>query len=73
MLLLKSTSEAVVAEAVVVIKRLLQQNPETHKEIIERMSRLATTIAVPAARASILWLLGEYSALVRLAVALGPF
>lgn len=61
MLLLKSPAEAVVAESVVVIKRLLQQNPQGHKEIIERMSHMATTITVPAARASILWLLGEYS------------
>lgn len=45
----------------VVIKKLLQMNPEDHRETIQTLSRMSTTIAVPAARASILWLLGEYS------------
>lgn len=57
-------TEAVVAESVVVIKKLLQSQPNQHKDIISQMSRLMDTITVPQARASILWLLGEYSELV---------
>lgn len=57
-------TEAVVAESVVVIKKLLQSQPNQHKDIISQMSRLMDTITVPQARASILWLLGEYSDLV---------
>jgi len=56
--------EAVVAESVVVIKKLLQNQPEAHCDIIRHMARLMDSIAVPQARASILWLLGEYSQLV---------
>lgn len=61
MSLLTEDDESVVGESVVVIKKLLQINPEDHRDTIRMLSRLATTIAVPAARASILWLLGEYS------------
>ncbi|KAK3930683.1 AP-3 complex subunit beta-2 [Frankliniella fusca] len=54
-------AEAVVGESVVVIKKLLQTQPAEHKDIITHMARLVDNISVPAARASILWLLGEYS------------
>ena len=54
-------SEAVVAESVVVIKKLLQTQPNEHKDIIAHMAKLMDFITVPQARASILWLLGEYS------------
>ncbi|CAN8027190.1 unnamed protein product [Ixodes persulcatus] len=59
--LLSNRNEAVVAESVVVIKKLLQMQPSEHKDIIGHMARLMDTIAVPMARASILWLLGEYA------------
>ncbi|XP_050430715.1 AP-3 complex subunit beta-2 isoform X2 [Adelges cooleyi] len=62
--MLSSRDEAVVAESVVVIKKLLQNQPEAHCDIIRHMARLMDTIAVSQARASILWLLGEYSQLV---------
>lgn len=53
--------EAVVAESVVVIKKLLQTQPNEHKNIIAHMAKLMDFITIPQARASILWLLGEYS------------
>uniref|UniRef100_A0A1B6FZ03 AP-3 complex subunit beta n=1 Tax=Cuerna arida TaxID=1464854 RepID=A0A1B6FZ03_9HEMI len=62
--MLSNRDEAVVAESVVVIKKLLQSQPSQHKDIITQMSNLVDTITVPQARASILWLLGEYSRLV---------
>jgi AP-3 complex subunit beta len=46
---------------VVVIKKLLQTQPSAHREIIIEMAKLVDSVAVPQARASILWLLGEYS------------
>lgn len=49
------------AESVVVIKKLLQTQPNEHKDIIAHMAKLMDFITVPQARASILWLLGEYS------------
>ncbi|KAJ8668815.1 hypothetical protein QAD02_000074 [Eretmocerus hayati] len=59
--LLSNRDEAVVAESVVVIKKLLQTQPNEHKDIIAHMAKLMDFITVPQARASILWLLGEYS------------
>ncbi|XP_043254894.1 AP-3 complex subunit beta-2 [Colletes gigas] len=59
--LLSNRDEAVVAESVVVIKKLLQTQPNEHKNIITHMAKLMDFITIPQARASILWLLGEYS------------
>ncbi|KAM9263061.1 AP-3 complex subunit beta-1 isoform 7-T7 [Morus bassanus] len=58
--LLSNRDEIVVAESVVVIKKLLQTQPAHHGEIIKHMSKLLDNITVPVARASILWLIGEY-------------
>ncbi|KAH6936775.1 hypothetical protein HPB50_021518 [Hyalomma asiaticum] len=59
--LLSNRNEAVVAESVVVIKKLLQMKPSEHRDIIGHMAKLMDNITVPMARASILWLLGEYA------------
>ncbi|XP_063066241.1 AP-3 complex subunit beta-1 [Engraulis encrasicolus] len=59
-LLLSNRDEAVVAESVVVIKKLLQTQPTQHTDIIKHMAKLFDNITVPMARASILWLIGEY-------------
>ncbi|NWT57912.1 AP3B1 protein, partial [Erythrocercus mccallii] len=58
--LLSNRDEIVVAESVVVIKKLLQTQPAHHGEIIKHMVKLLDNITVPVARASILWLIGEY-------------
>ncbi|XP_067838778.1 AP-3 complex subunit beta-1 isoform X2 [Heptranchias perlo] len=58
--LLSNRDEYVVAESVVVIKKLLQTQPSQHSEIIKHMAKLLDNIAVSMARASILWLIGEY-------------
>ncbi|XP_067172349.1 AP-3 complex subunit beta-1 isoform X3 [Apteryx mantelli] len=58
--LLSNRDEIVVAESVVVIKKLLQTQPSYHGEIIKHMAKLLDNITVPVARASILWLIGEY-------------
>ncbi|XP_062468386.1 AP-3 complex subunit beta-1 isoform X2 [Pezoporus occidentalis] len=58
--LLSNRDEIVVAESVVVIKKLLQTQPAQHGEIIKHMAKLLDNITVPVARASILWLIGEY-------------
>ncbi|XP_040196754.1 AP-3 complex subunit beta-1 isoform X3 [Rana temporaria] len=58
--LLSNRDDAVVAESVVVIKNLLQTQTTHHSEIIKHMAKLFDKITVPMARASILWLIGEY-------------
>ncbi|XP_034402266.1 AP-3 complex subunit beta-1 isoform X3 [Cyclopterus lumpus] len=59
-LLLSNRDETVVAESVVVIKKLLQTQPTQHSDIIKHMAKLFDNISVSMARASILWLMGEY-------------
>lgn len=50
-----------VAESVVVIKKLLQTQSSEHKDIISQMAKLLDFISVAAARAAIIWLIGEYN------------
>lgn len=59
--LLSNKDEAIVAESIIVIKRLLQTQAANCKEIITQMTRLLDNITIPQARAAILWLLGEHS------------
>lgn len=49
------------AESVVVIKKLLQSKAAEHYEIITQMAKLIDYINVAAARAAIIWLIGEYN------------
>jgi len=43
-----------------VIKNLLQQNADQHEDIIDELAKLLDTITVAAARASLIWMIGEY-------------
>jgi len=58
--LLSNKDESVVAESIVVVKKLLQTQSGDHKDIIVHMARLSDSIAVPDAKAAILWVMGEY-------------
>lgn len=49
-----------VAESVVVIKKLLQTQQGSHGDIVGQMARLVSRITVSQARAAILWLVGEH-------------
>lgn len=56
--------EAVVAESVVVTKKLLQLQPKENKDLIRQVAKLADKVQIPSAKASVLWLVGEYCNLV---------
>eukprot|EP01132_Coremiostelium_polycephalum_P011829 gene11829-14469_t len=66
MSLLSHSSSVVVAESVIVLKRLLQTNAENPKSnikyqsIILHLAKLLETLQVPAARSAIIWVIGEY-------------
>lgn len=60
MALISNHDESVVAESVIVIRHLLQQNPKEHKRVIGQMAILLEEVKVPIARASIVWMIGEY-------------
>lgn len=60
---LASKNETVVAESVVVLKQLLQMPREegvSYDEVIKQLTRLFTKVTSPKARASIIWVVGEY-------------
>ncbi|XP_028411704.1 AP-3 complex subunit beta-1-like isoform X2 [Dendronephthya gigantea] len=59
--LLSNRDETVVAESVVMIKKLLQLKHKDKSQIITQMAKILNKITVPMARASILWLVGEYA------------
>eukprot|EP00906_Rhabdomonas_costata_P032580 RCo045893 len=60
LLLLNSKQEEVVAESVIVIRHLLQKHARKHPKIIRKLAALLETVKVPVARASIVWLIGEF-------------
>jgi AP-3 complex subunit beta len=49
-------SELVAAEAVVVLRALVQQRPQTHGGVVLRLVKRLDTLAAPAARAAVVWL-----------------
>jgi len=59
--LVTSQYEEVVAESVVVIRQLLQRHPE-HDDVILTLVRKLNHTRVAAARAAIVWILGEFQA-----------
>ena len=63
--LLSNRDDNVVGESVCVIRKLLQLQPTTHKDILKHLAKLVGNITVPMAKASILWLIGEYCEQVR--------
>eukprot|EP00004_Rigifila_ramosa_P023102 TRINITY_DN642_c0_g2_i2.p1 TRINITY_DN642_c0_g2~~TRINITY_DN642_c0_g2_i2.p1 ORF type:complete len:1132 (-),score=298.47 TRINITY_DN642_c0_g2_i2:41-3292(-) len=58
--LLSNKTDIVVAESVVVLKRLLQLQPDGHGDVVKQLAKLYDTITVATARASILWVVAEY-------------
>eukprot|EP01104_Vermistella_antarctica_P016550 TRINITY_DN564_c0_g1_i3.p1 TRINITY_DN564_c0_g1~~TRINITY_DN564_c0_g1_i3.p1 ORF type:complete len:976 (+),score=247.26 TRINITY_DN564_c0_g1_i3:106-3033(+) len=59
--LMNHRSEEVVAEAVVVMKKLLQlEQIEGKDRVIRQMSKMFDRIQLPEARASVVWVVGEY-------------
>lgn len=56
-------TEAVVAESVVVIKKLLQMGEKREfplEDVVTHLAKLLPNVKVPKARASIVWVIGEY-------------
>lgn len=63
-LLLKQISSQdgiLVAESLTVIRHLIQQNPQAHVKTVIRLAKNLDTTTNPEARASIIWLVGEFS------------
>ena len=55
-----SPSEVVVAQAVVVLRQMLQQNADVSSGVVMSMVRLIDRVSVASARCAIVWVMGEY-------------
>ncbi|KAJ3117869.1 AP-3 complex subunit beta-2, partial [Phlyctochytrium bullatum] len=62
--LISNKDEEIVAEAVIVTRQLVQLQPEANKKLIRSLAKSLDTISIAPARASILWLVGQYCTLV---------
>ena len=65
-LLLKHIGSAdahLVAESLEVIRHLIQRNPEAHRTTVVRLAKHLDAATSPQARASIIWLVGEFAGL----------
>ena len=60
---LSSQDGNLVAESLTVIRHLIQQNPQAHVRTVIRLAKNLDTTTNPEARASIIWLVGEFSGL----------
>lgn len=55
------SSSSVINEVLTVIRRLVQQDPLSHRRTVVALAALLPTVYHPQARATIIWLVGEYS------------
>ncbi|OMO59005.1 hypothetical protein CCACVL1_25169 [Corchorus capsularis] len=53
----------VLIQAIMSIKSIIKQDPPGHEKVIIQLIRSLDSIKVPAARAMIIWMVGEYSSL----------
>ncbi|KAK4574878.1 AP-3 complex subunit beta [Recurvomyces mirabilis] len=63
-LLLKQVHSAdsnLVGEAIEVIRHLIQRSPDEHRKTVVRLAKNLDTLVSPSARASIIWLVGEFA------------
>jgi AP-3 complex subunit beta len=57
----ESADGVLVAESLTVIRHIIQQNPTAHSKTVIRLAKALDTATNPTARASIIWLVGEFS------------
>ena len=60
---LSSQDGNLVAESLTMIRHLIQQNPQPHVKTVIRLAKNLDTTTSPQARASTIWLVGEFSGL----------
>ncbi|XP_074308244.1 AP3-complex subunit beta-A [Silene latifolia] len=53
----------VLIQAVMSIKAIINQDPLTHEKVIIQLARSLDAVKVPAARAIIIWMVGEYNSI----------
>lgn len=56
-----SFDNVLVSEVLTVMRHLIQQDPESHKKTVIRLARNLDSTTSPQARATIIWLVGEFA------------
>ena len=56
-----SPDQNLVGEAIEVIRHLIQRSPDEHRKTVVRLAKNLDTLVSPTARASIIWLVGEFA------------
>jgi AP-3 complex subunit beta len=56
-----SADSVLVGEAMEVVRHMIQRSPEEHRKTVVRLAKNLDSLTSPAARASIIWLVGEFS------------
>lgn len=58
---IRSTDQNLVGEAMEVIRHLIQRSPDDHRKTVIRLAKNLDSLTSPTARASIVWLVGEFA------------
>ncbi|WPH04573.1 Hypothetical protein R9X50_00746500 [Acrodontium crateriforme] len=56
-----SPDQSLVGEAIEVVRHLMQRSPDEHQKTVIRLAKNLDTLRSPTARASIIWLVGEFA------------
>lgn len=64
--------QILVGEALDVIRHLIQQNPQRHQKTVVRLAKNLDTLRGDKARASVIWLVGEFAGLTSLKESVAP-
>lgn len=56
-----SADSVLVGEAMEVVRHMIQRSPDEHRKTVVRLAKNLDSLASPAARASIVWLVGEFA------------
>lgn len=56
-----SPDQNLVGEAIEVVRHLIQRSPDEHKKTVTRLAKNLDSLTSPTARASIIWLVGEFA------------
>ena len=56
-----SADQNLVGEAIEVVRHLIQRSPDEHRKTVVRLAKNLDTLTSPTARASIIWLVGEFA------------
>jgi AP-3 complex subunit beta len=58
---ISSIDENLVSESLTVVRHLIQQDPSSHKQTVIQLAKQLDATTSPEARASIIWLVGEFA------------